>query len=295
MPTEFWRIGDVTITKVIELEWWVPLDFLDEMLPSSSRAEIEALGWLKPDYVRDGEAHMGVYSFLIDTPSRKVVVDTAVGNFKTRTAETWSMLDTDYLTNFRNVWEPADVDVVISTHIHVDHVGWNTHLVDGHWVPTFANATYYLIEREYDHWKRLADNNDSVNPFLDAASVFNDSVRPIVDAGLATFVEPDSAITPEVVLIPSHGHTPGHVSVLIESQGGSAVITGDLLHVPCQIGHPEWSNIYDTDQAAAAVSRREFLERFADTDTLVIGTHFGTPTGVLVRREGQAFRLSPAG
>jgi len=295
VPTERWTVGDVTITKVVELEFWTSHDFFDEMLPLSSRAEIEALDWLTPDYVRNGEDHIGVYSFLVETPSRKVVVDTGVGNFKTRVAEVWNQLDTDYLKNFRDVWEPADVDVVVSTHLHVDHVGWNTKLVDGQWVPTFPNAAHHLIEREFTHWQKLADDNDSVHPFLDAVSVFNDSVRPIVDAGLAKFVEPDSAITPEVALIPSHGHTPGHVSVLVESNGDSAVITGDLMHAPCQIGHPEWSNLYDTDQAAAADTRRAFLERFADTETLVIGTHFGTPTGVHVHRDGAAFRLSPAG
>jgi glyoxylase-like metal-dependent hydrolase (beta-lactamase superfamily II) len=203
------------------------------------------------------------------------------------------MLNTDYLTNFQNVWDPADVEGVISTHLHVDHVGWNTHLVDGQWVPTFGNATHYMIRSEHDYWKRLADNNDGVDPFLDAAAVFDDSVRPIVDAGLAKFVEPDAAITPEVTLIPSHGHTPGHISVLVESKGESAVITGDLMHMPCQMGRPEWSSAYDTDQAAATAARRKFLERFADTPTTVIGTHFGTPTGCRVQRDGTAFGLSP--
>jgi glyoxylase-like metal-dependent hydrolase (beta-lactamase superfamily II) len=293
MPTETWRIGEVTITKVVELEMRPSLDFIGEMLPLSSRQQIEALDWMTPNYVRDGEVPMGVYSFLVDTPTRKVVVDTGAGNSKTRTGVAWNMLATDYLRNFREVWEPTDIDVVVSTHLHVDHVGWNTCLRDGRWEPTFANANYCLVEREYDHWKRIADENRSVLN-LDVGAVFNDSIRPVVDAGLASFVEPDLAITPEVVLIPSHGHTPGHVSVLIESHGQSAVITGDLMHVPCQIGYPAWSNIYDTDQAAAAATRRTFLERFADTDTLVIGTHFGTPSGVYVRRDGDAFRLSPA-
>jgi glyoxylase-like metal-dependent hydrolase (beta-lactamase superfamily II) len=120
-------------------------------------------------------------------------------------------------------------------------------------------------------------------------------VLPIVDAGLATFVEPSAQLTPEVALIPSHGHTPGHVSVLIESDGESAVITGDLMHTPCQIGRPDWSCAYDTDQDAAVASRRAFLDRFADTSAVVIGTHFGTPSGVLVHRDGGSFRLSPAG
>jgi glyoxylase-like metal-dependent hydrolase (beta-lactamase superfamily II) len=294
MPAEHWTVGDVSISKVVELESWTSLEFLAQVLPSSSPGELDALNWLSPDYLHDGQIHIGVYSFLIETPTRKLVIDTAVGNSKPRTSEMWNMLNTDYLRNFRDVWEPADVDGVICTHMHVDHVGWNTHLVGGQWVPTFTNAAHYMVEREHDHWRRLADNNDGVDPFLDAAAVFNDSVRPIVDAGLATFVEPDTAITPEVTLIPSHGHTPGHVSVLVQSNDQSAVITGDLMHMPCQIGRPDWSSAYDTDQAAAAVTRRAFLERFADTPTTVIGNHFGTPTGCRVQRDGNTFRLSPA-
>jgi glyoxylase-like metal-dependent hydrolase (beta-lactamase superfamily II) len=241
MPTESWPIGDVTITKVVESENWVPLELLGEMLlPKSSRAEIEAMQWLAPHYVRDGQLSFGIYSFLVETPNRKLVVDTAVGNAKPRAGPNFNMLDTAYLDNFRDVWEPDDVDGVVSTHLHVDHVGWNTHLVDGYWLPTFTNATYHFVEQEYRHWKRYADNNDSVNPMFDAAVVFSDSVRPVVDAGLASFVEPSAHLTPEVALIPSHGHTPGHVSVLIESKGESAVITGDLMHTPCQIGRPDW-------------------------------------------------------
>ena len=296
MPTESWPIGDVTITKVVESENWVPLELLGEMLlPKSSRAEIEAMQWLAPHYVRDGQLSFGIYSFLVETPNRKLVVDTAVGNAKPRAGPNFNMLDTAYLDNFRDVWEPDDVHGVVSTHLHVDHVGWNTYLVDGHWLPTFTNATYYFVEQEYRHWKRYADNNDSVNPMFDAAVVFSDSVRPVVDAGLASFVEPSAHLAPEVALIPSHGHTPGHVSVLIESKGESAVITGDLMHTPCQIGRPDWSCAYDTDQAAAAITRQAFLERFADTSTMVIGTHFGTPSGCHVHRDGSAFRLSPAG
>ncbi len=295
MPAERWVVGDVSITKVIERELSVHVEVLGQVLPSSSRAEIEALRWLHPHYVCDGATRVGYYSFLIDTPSAKVVVDTAVGNDKSRAREDFNMLDTDYLSDFRAIWDPDEVDAVVSTHLHVDHVGWNTRLVGSDWVPTFGGARYYFVLQEYQHWKRFADINDPVSPVFDVVAVFNDSVRPVVDAGLATFVEPTYAITPEVQLIPSHGHTPGHVSVHIHSQGDSAVITGDLMHSPCQIGHPEWSSAYDWDQDAAADARHAFLGRFADTGTLVIGTHFGTPTGVYVEREGTAFRLTPAG
>ncbi len=163
--------------------------------------------------------------------------------------------------------------------------------MDGRWPPTFPNATYYFVDQEYRHWER----HDSFDPMFDAAAVMSDSVRPIVDAGLATFVEPSAHLTPEVALIPSHGHTPGHVSVLIQSRGESAVITGDLMHTPCQIARPDWSSVFDTDQEAAAVTRQAFLERFADTPTMVIGTHFGTPSGCHIQRDGSTFRLSPVG
>ena len=116
-----------------------------------------------------------------------------------------------------------------------------------------------------------------------------------MDAGRAEFIDPSAELTPGVALIPSHGHTPGHVSVLVQSNGESAVITGDLMHFPCQVGHPAWSSIYDYDAVAAAATRTAFLERFADTDTVMIGTHFGTPTGVLAHRDGPTFCLTPAG
>ena len=272
-----------------------PIEFLGHVLPSASSTEIEALQWLHPDYVCDGATQVGYYSFLIQASGAKVVVDTAVGNSKPRALERFNMLDTAYPANFRAVWNFDDVDAVVSTHQHPDHVGWNTRLMDGAWVPTFGSATYYFVEPEYQYWKQFVDNNDPVSPAFDAVNVFNDSIRPVVDAGLASFVGPDAVIASGVALLPSHGHTPGHVSVLIESNGDCAVITGDLMHSPCQVGYPEWSSTYDFDQQAAAVTRRAFLDRFADTGTLVIGTHFGTPTGVLVQRDGSTFRLTPAG
>ena len=136
MPTEAWRVGDVTITKVVESESWVPLEYLGEILPSSTRPDIEAMQSLAPRYVHEGQLSIGIYSFLLETPERKLVVDTAVGNAKPRAAPGFDMLDTEFLNNFREVWQPEEVDGVVNTHLHVDHVGWNTHLVnDGHFAP----------------------------------------------------------------------------------------------------------------------------------------------------------------
>jgi len=295
VPSERWRVGDVTITKVVENEMSVPLEFFGQLLPTSSRAEIEAMDWLQPDYVSEGMALVGYHSFLVQTPTAKIVVDTGVGNSKPRTLPHFNMLDTGFPDDVQAVWKFDDVDAVVSTHLHVDHVGWNTRLHHGGWVPTFGEATYHFVEQEYLYWERLADNKDPVEPAFDATVVFNDSIRPVVDSGQASFVGPDARLTPEVSLLPSPGHTPGHVSVVIESNDDRAVITGDLMHSPCQIGRPEWSCAYDADREAAAATRRVFLERFADSGTLVIGTHFGTPTGVRVQREGSAFRLAQIG
>jgi glyoxylase-like metal-dependent hydrolase (beta-lactamase superfamily II) len=297
VPTERWTVGDITVTKIVESENWSPLEILGEILPTSSRADIEAMTWLQPDYVRDGTIGIGIYSFLVETPDRTVVVDTGVGNAKLRSAPRFHMLDTPFLDDFQTACALDDVDAVVGTHLHVDHVGWNTRLVDEKWVPTFPNAAYYFVKSEYDHWEAVAEGGEDALGYavIDGTATFEDSVKPIVVSGRATFVGPDETITPGVSLIPSHGHTPGHVSVLIESRGQSAVITGDLMHTPCQIGYPEWSAIYDANQDASAATRRAFLDRFAETSTIIIGTHFGTPTGGLVQRDGAAFRLSPAG
>jgi glyoxylase-like metal-dependent hydrolase (beta-lactamase superfamily II) len=171
---ERWDVGDVRITKVVEAEVWFPIENMTELLPGASPAEIAAMRWLQPHYVRDGETLVGYYSFLIETADRKIVVDTAVGNAKPRAAERFNMLDTAYLENFRQVWEPSEVDAVICTHLHVDHVGWNTRLDGAKWVPTFPNATYHFVQREYDHWKRFADNDEMGLQIFEAATVFRD-------------------------------------------------------------------------------------------------------------------------
>src|SRR5215213_7478713 len=172
MPSERWRVGAVTITKVVERELSLPLEVLSELLPRATRDEIESLRWLQPQYVSDGETNVGYYSFFVETPQARVVVDTAVGNSKSRTYEKFDMLDTDYMANFRAVWDPDDVDAVVSTHLHVDHVGWNTRLDQGAWIPTFAGATHYFVESEYRYWKGFVDANDPVNAVFDAVNVF---------------------------------------------------------------------------------------------------------------------------
>ena len=164
----------------------------------------------------------------------------------------------------------------------------------------FPNARYYFVREEYEHWKAFAQ--DPLAPLtysefgyklVDAVAVFEDSLKPVEDAGSITWVEAGRAVVPGISLISTAGHTPGHVSVFIESAGASAVITGDLLHTQMQIARPDWSSAMDTDPIAAAGTRRSFVERFADSSTLVLGTHFGAPAAGHIVRDRDTFRLVP--
>jgi glyoxylase-like metal-dependent hydrolase (beta-lactamase superfamily II) len=173
-------------------------------------------------------------------------------------------------------------------------------LVDGQWVPTFPRAQYFMARAEVEHTDREARaNSDHLGPFalamMDSANVYGDSVQPIIESGLAVFVDNDAELAPGICLLPTPGHTPGHVSVLLESQGERAVINGDMMHHPCQIARPEWCSAFDHEPTTSIATRRAFFERFADTPTLIIGTHFGGPTaGRLMRHEG-GFRLDAVG
>jgi glyoxylase-like metal-dependent hydrolase (beta-lactamase superfamily II) len=180
---------------------------------------------------------------------------------------------------------------VLCTHLHVDHVGWNTRLVNGKWVPTFPNARYLFGRKEWEHWS-------SAQALHRDGDVMGDSVRPIIDAGLAELVDMNHALTPEVRLEPTPGHTPGHVSVRISSRGEEAVITGDLMHHPLQCAEPDLANNFDVDAAAARRTRRDFLARYSNKPVLVLGTHFAPPTGGWVVDAEQAWRFdltAPAG
>jgi glyoxylase-like metal-dependent hydrolase (beta-lactamase superfamily II) len=209
-----------------------------------------------------------------------------VGNDKERDLAMWNRLQGPFLEKLAEAGHPPEsVDVVLCTHLHIDHVGWNTRLVEGRWVPTFPNARYLFGRIELEHWLASAGDEDR--------RIMADSVRPVLDAGLADAVEPDHVVTGEVRLEPTPGHTPGHVSVRIRSQGREAVITGDLMHHPVQCAEPLWQSHFDVDPDAARATRRRFLEQQADRDVLVLGTHFAAPTAGHVVRAGAAWEFRP--
>lgn len=281
-----WQIGDIRVVRVVETDLVLPYDPERPLLAEATPDTLRAMGWLEPDYIDEhGSLILSVHTFLLEVDGRKIVVDTCFGNDKPSALLRHQALQTDFLDRIAEAgFDREAVDLVLCTHLHVDHVGWNTMLhpdltagADPEWIPTFPNASYLFGRAELEHWKTTEAKHQ--------VPVMRDSVQPILDAGLERLVEMDEQLTAGVRLRPTPGHTPGHVSVELESKGERAVITGDVFHHPCQIAQPNWCLPFDGDKAQASRTRAEFVERAAERGDLVLGTHFPAPTaGRIVRR-----------
>ncbi|HLZ01684.1 MAG TPA: MBL fold metallo-hydrolase [Bradyrhizobium sp.] len=280
-----WKVGKVKITQVVELETVGSTRFI---LPQAGREEILKLPWLIPHFATDeGRLKMSIHSLVVETPKHRIVVDTGLGNDKEgRGVPTWNNRNEPFLEKLTAAGYPPDtIDTVLCTHLHVDHVGWNTKLVGGRWMPTFANARYLFGRTEYDYWR-----DHSVEPAH--VAVFNDSVKPIMDAGRAELIASDAKLTDEIGMISTPGHSPGHMSIHIKSDGEEALLTGDVAHHPCQMAHLDWSSTVDSDPRQSVKARRELFSRFADTQTLVIGGHYSAGH---IRRDGDTFKFVTLG
>ena len=260
------------------------------LLPDATPEAVERhRSWLAPNFLDDkGRFLQSIHSFVVQAPGLTLLVDTCVGNDKDRGGrQPFHMMHTAFLEDLAAAgFPPESIDVVLCTHLHVDHVGWNTRLDGGRWVPTFPRARYLFAKREWDHW--------SAEPDPDTARITADSVKPVLDAGLADLVAMDHRISSEIWLEPTPGHTPGHASVRLEGGDSAAVITGDLMHHPIQVAEPEWGSHFDTDLGEARKTRRAFCERYAGTGALVLGTHFHHPTAGRIVRHGETWRFAPA-
>jgi glyoxylase-like metal-dependent hydrolase (beta-lactamase superfamily II) len=275
-------LGEATVSRVIEID---RSSFPTTMMLPDSTAEAIARhrDWLTPfwdDRVGDLGSRIGTY--IVRTPRSTVLIDTGVGNDKSREGRpAWHLRRSTFLDDLAAEGvTPAQVDVVLCTHLHVDHVGWNTRLVDGRWVPTFPRAKYVMAGEEWEFWRHEQDE------------CIADSVVPVVEAGQAVLVNHDYAVDPWLTFEPSPGHTPGHVSVRLKTRGGEAVFSGDVMHRTVQVAEPQWSSQFCHDPAKASATRRAFVERHADTGILVLAAHFPRP-GFIVR-EGSGFRFTPA-
>jgi glyoxylase-like metal-dependent hydrolase (beta-lactamase superfamily II) len=276
-----WQIGAIKITRIVEMEVAGGSRFI---LPDATREAALPIEWLTPHFMTaEGRLIMSIHALVVETPQQTLIVDTCIGNDKQRDIPNWTNLQGPFLEDLANAGYPREsIDRVLCTHLHVDHVGWNTMLVDGQWLPTFPNARYLMGRTEFAYWDEQDDGADSGN-------IMSDSVRPVFDAGLVDLVEMDHKICDEIWLEPTPGHTPGHVSVHISSEGEQALITGDCFHHPCQIARTDWSSSADFDPAAATETRLRVLDRYTDKDVLIIGTHFATPTAGHFRKDGSGY------
>jgi glyoxylase-like metal-dependent hydrolase (beta-lactamase superfamily II) len=280
-----WNIGEVKVSRILEIE--LPVEYY-EKYPFMREASPEALRkipWLWPNFVtEEGHLRLSIHALLVQTPQLNLLVDTCIGNDKPRSIIRNESLHTDFLADLKAAGcDRMAIDYVVCTHLRVDHVGWNTMKVGDSWQPTFPNARYLIGRKEYEYWSQ-SDAEDQL-------PVMQDSVTPIFAAGLADLVEQDHRIAPEIRLLPTAGHTPGHVSVLLESQGQRAMISGDCMHHPCQIARPDWTVPFDEDQNAAAACRKTVLAELADTSTLLIGTHFAAPTAGKIITDGETYKF----
>jgi len=284
-PTSF-RIGDMTIHRIVESE----APFMDamEFLPSLTPEVLdEHRSWLQPASLEpaSGKLIFCFQSYVVRTPHHVVLIDSCVGNDKNRpTRPSWHMkTDQTYMSALASAGIAVEsIDYVMCTHLHPDHVGWNTRLDNGHWVPTFPNARYVFTDRELAHWTE----RNAQNPI----DCIVDSVLPIVAAKRAELVRSDHALNDYVRLLPTPGHTPDHFAVLLGKSGPGAVVTGDLIHSPLQARYPELSCKPDYDRRQAARTRRAFLERFCDSGTLCCTAHFPSPSVGHIARFSDGFR-----
>lgn len=287
--TPSWTVGDVTVQRVDEI--LLPPATGPWLLPDATPKVVARQDWLRPHFADDeGVLHLDSHSFAFTLGGLRVLVDTGIGNGKARANPAWHDLNTDYLQRLTTAGFPPDsVDLVILTHLHADHVGWNTHKRNGEWIPTFRNARHLTSRTEREFWAGY-DMEEA------RRQMFHDSVIPLEEAGLLDLVDvPAEGVeaVPGLRLLPTPGHTPGHLAVELTSRGETALITGDCVHHPVQLAHPSIGACVDIDPELAEISRRALLSSLADTNTLVLGTHFAPPTAGRVVTDENAYRLAP--
>ena len=277
-----WQVGAVSVTRI--LESCTPFDraFL---CPNADPATFERhLEWLAPDFATaDGRILLSIHALLVRSGGLNILIDTCLG--EGFDFGVFPDAGSAFLDGLREAGvDRGDIDVVLCTHLHYDHVGWNTMFEGDRRVPTFPNARYLFARQEWDYWREGGAPG--------VPTTLGECVEPIFEAGLASLVEMDHAISEEVGLEPTPGHTPGHVSVRIESAGQQAFITGDAVVHPVQWAEVAWGNaLVDHDLDEATEIRRRLRARYGDTDALIIGTHFASPTAGYLRQRVGGWRF----
>ena len=275
------RIGEIEVWRILEIHG--PFLPPEKLFPNAGDNVRDVIndrvpGQLCPD---TGNLILPVQGFLLKTPSHTILVDSCVGNDKTNPGTpAWNKRSGNRFMSALHAAgvKPENVDYVLCTHLHSDHVGWNTRLEDGRWVPTFPNARYLMPSADEQFSREQGGN------------LFIESVLPVIEAEQVELVEGEHNLGDHVTLISTPGHTPGHVSVLLKSGDREAIITGDALHSTVQCWRPDWHFLYDADGEQAVRSRRKLLETASEKGCAVLGSHFSLPSIGRVSAEGNAFR-----
>ena len=284
-----WRVGDIEVTRVLEFEaaLFEPAVLLPDITPE---IVLRHRNWLEPRLMAPdtGLLAFAFHSTVVRTKHATILIDTCSGNDKHRPHKPrYHQKSWPFLANLKAAgFVPEDIDYVLCTHLHADHVGWNTRLLDGRWVPTFPNARYLFAKTEWEHW-----NVSELRARYTSDPYWEDSLLPVMEHGQAELVASDYAFNDNVRIAPWAGHTPGHVCVFVEDRGASIVLSGDIMHTALQCAEPQLNSCFCVDAQAARATRRRFLETFADTPVMVLPAHFPTPTAGWVRSRGDAFRF----
>ncbi len=291
MQTTF-DVGGIRIDRIVEQEepFFDPLFFFPKL---TKELLDENRPWLEPRFHDpvSGKMILCIQSYLVRTGKHTILVDSCVGNHKPRpTRPFWDQMKSDrYEKSLAAAGVTVgDIDYVMCTHLHTDHVGWNTKLENGRWVPTFPKAKYVFAERELAHWTERHAKEPQSFPWI------TDSVLPIVEAKREEIVKSDFAFNGLVSLVPTPGHSFDHYSVKVGKKGQDAIITGDMVHSPLQMKYPEMGMMADWDSEQAGRSRRSLFGQVCDTSTLVCTAHFPSPSAGRIVRDGDAFRFVDA-
>jgi len=285
------RLGQLSITKILEMESDAPMAWA---FPEVSAEDLQRLKrWYWSDELAADPAQaavrLSIHSFVLRSEGQTILIDSCNGNDKSRSVPFADQLQTAYLDNLAAAGvRPQQVDLVLCTHLHCDHVGWNTRLENGRWVPTFPNARYLFGRRDYEFFS--VQQHEQLHK-----EAFEDSILPIVEAGLADMVESDHVVQREigdgVWLEDAHGHSPGCCVVHAQRGGERALFTGDVFHHPIQFIRPNMPFFADEDSAQAVITRNRLFNEHADTSTIIFPAHFTRSSAGRIRRDGDAFQF----
>jgi glyoxylase-like metal-dependent hydrolase (beta-lactamase superfamily II) len=281
-----WRSGDVSLTRIVESEG--PLLSPFELLPDCTPDHIASnLSWLAPRFYAPEAALLviTIQSFLIRAAGKTILVDACSGDHKDRRRPFFDRREWGWLEKLEAAGvHPEDIDFVLCSHLHVDHVGWNTRLENGTWVPTFPNARYLISKREWDYWR----SNPGVASLARTGDFISDSVTPVVQAGQAELIDDRHGFSDCINIEPGHGHTPGQFTVRLGGGGKEAILAADVMHTPLQLRYPHWSTHFCVDPKLARQTRQDFLKRHCN-GPMVLSAHFPSPTGGRILRDGDHY------